>query len=97
LKKKTPANNDFTFLIVNFPFISSNIPAAPANAFYIAQLIRYSRACSQYSDYMDRVRLLTKKQLKQGSVAPRLKSSLQTSTVVLMEWLTVIKYQFLKW
>jgi hypothetical protein len=45
---------------------------------------------------MDRVRLLTKKQLKQGSVAPRLKSSLQTSTVVPMEWLTVIKYQFLK-
>jgi hypothetical protein len=44
LKKKNPANNDFTFLIVNFPFISSNIPAAPENAFYIAELIRYSRA-----------------------------------------------------
>jgi hypothetical protein len=33
--------DDFNFHIVNFPFISINIPAAPAYGIYISQLIRY--------------------------------------------------------
>ena len=70
-------HNDFTFPIVNFPFISSNISALPAYGVYISQLIGYSRACVQYSDFLDRTHLLTQKLLKQGYVAPRLKSSLQ--------------------
>ena len=69
--------DDFTFPIVNFPFLCSNIPAAPAYGVYISQLIRYSRACDQYHDFLDRAQLLTNKLLKQGYVAPRLKSSLQ--------------------
>jgi hypothetical protein len=40
--------DDFNFPIVNFPFICSNIPAAPAYGVYISQLIRYSRACGSY-------------------------------------------------
>ena len=36
----------FTFPIVNFPFISSNILASPACAAYISQLINYYRACA---------------------------------------------------
>ena len=35
--------DNFNFPIVNFPFICSNIPAAPACGAYISQLIRYSR------------------------------------------------------
>ena len=31
--------DDFNFLIVNFPFICSNIPAVPAYGVYISQLI----------------------------------------------------------
>jgi hypothetical protein len=38
--------DDLNFPIVNFPFISNNIPAAPAYGVYISQLIRYSRACA---------------------------------------------------
>jgi hypothetical protein len=57
---------DFNFPIVNFPFISSNIPAAPAYGVYISQLIRYSRACSSYQDFIDRGLLLTRKPLNQG-------------------------------
>ena len=34
--------DDFNFPIVNFPFICSNIRAAPAYGVYISQLIRYS-------------------------------------------------------
>jgi len=57
--------DNFTFPIVNFPFISSNIPASPAYGDYILQLVHYSRTCAQHN------------LLKQGYVAPRLKSSLQ--------------------
>jgi hypothetical protein len=37
--------DDFNFPIVKFPFICSNITAAPAYGVYISQLIRYSRTC----------------------------------------------------
>ena len=59
------------------PFISTNIPTSPAYGAYISQLIRYSRACAQCSDLLDRAQQPTQKLLKQGNVAPRLKSSLQ--------------------
>jgi hypothetical protein len=38
----------FNFPIVNFPFICSNIPAAPAYGVNISQMVRYSRACGSY-------------------------------------------------
>ena len=41
----------FGFHIVNFPFMSSNIPSAPAYGVYSSQLIRYVRCCSNYSDF----------------------------------------------
>ena len=34
--------NDFDFHIVNFPFLSSNIPSGPSYGVYISQLIRYA-------------------------------------------------------
>ena len=46
--------DDFSFPIVNFPFLCSNIPAAPAYGVYISHLIRYSRACISYQDFLDR-------------------------------------------
>jgi hypothetical protein len=55
---------------ITFPFISSNIPAAPAYGVYISQLKRYSRACDQYSDFLERAQLLTQKLLKQGYNKP---------------------------
>jgi len=58
--------DDFNFPIVSFPFICSNIPAAPAYGVYISQLIWYSTACSSYQDFLDRGLLLTRKLLNQG-------------------------------
>jgi hypothetical protein len=68
---------DFNFPIVNFPFICSNILAAPAYGVYISQLIRYSRACGSYQDFLDRRLLLTRKPLSQGFPLVKLKSSLR--------------------
>ena len=48
----------FGFHIVNFPFMSSNIPSAPAYGVYASQLIRYARCCSNYSDFLLHHRVL---------------------------------------
>ena len=67
--------DDFNFPIVNFPFICSNIPAAPAYGVYISHLIRYSRACGFSQDFLDRGLLLTRKLLNQWFLLVKLKSS----------------------
>ena len=90
-------HDDITFAIVNFSFKSSSISTSPSYGVYISQLMRYSGACSQYSDFLDRYQLLTQKLLKQDYVAPTLKSSLKTSTVVITIKLIVTKYPYLKW
>jgi hypothetical protein len=38
--KRYDKTDDFNFPIVNFPFLCSNIPAAPAYGVYISRLIR---------------------------------------------------------
>jgi hypothetical protein len=65
---------------VNFPFICSNTPAAPAYGVYISQLIRYSRACGSHKDFLDRGWLLTRKLLNKGFLLVKLKSSLLQSS-----------------
>ena len=37
------------FPIVNFPYLSSNIPESPAYGVFVSQLIRYARVCSKFS------------------------------------------------
>jgi hypothetical protein len=63
--------------IFNFPFICSNIPAAPAYGVYISQFIWYSRVCASYQDFLERGLLLTRKLLSQGFRLVKLKSSLR--------------------
>jgi hypothetical protein len=71
--------DDFNFVIVNFPFICSNIPAAPAYGVYISQLIWYSRACGSYQDFLDRGLLLTRKLLNQGFLLVNITNSFSLS------------------
>jgi hypothetical protein len=89
--------DDFNFPIVNFPFICSNIPAAPTYGVYISQLIRYSRACGSYQDFLDRRLLLTRKLLNQGFLLVKLKSSFRKFAVATMTWLTAMEYLCHKW
>jgi hypothetical protein len=65
--------DDFNFPILSFPFICSNISAAPANGVCISQLIRYSRACGSYQDVLDRGLLLPRKLLNQVFLLVKLK------------------------
>ena len=68
---------DFNFPIVNFPFLSSNIPSAPAYGVYVSQLIRYARTCSNYQDFMERGKVLTQKLLSQGYQKTKLVATLK--------------------
>ena len=83
--------DDFNFPIVNFPFICSDIPAAPAYGVFISQMIRYSRACGSYQNFLDRGLLLTRKLLNQGFLWVKLKTSLR-KFYGCMTWLTVMEY-----
>jgi hypothetical protein len=69
--------DDFNFPIVNFPFMSSNIPSAPAYGVYISQLLRYFRASTKYSNFLERHILLATKLFNQGYTIPGMVKSFQ--------------------
>ena len=69
--------DDFDFHIVNFPFLSSNIPCSPSYGVYISQLIRYERCCSSYDDFGYRHKLLVDRLLSQGYEVKRLTNSFE--------------------
>ena len=54
------------FHIVKFPFMSSDIPLAPAYGVYASQLIHYACCCSNYSDFLLRHRAPVTRLLSQG-------------------------------
>ena len=56
----------FNFNIVNFPYMSSNIPANPTYGVYISKLIKISRICDMFQSFVIRHRLLTERLIKQG-------------------------------
>ena len=62
--------------IVNFPFLSSNITSAPVYGVYVSQLIRYTRTCSNYQDFMESRKVLTTKLLSQGYQKTKLVATL---------------------
>ena len=71
--------DDFDFHIVNFPFLSSNIPSSPSYGVYISQLIRYATCCLHYCSHYDDFRYCHKclddRLLSQGYIALRLEKS----------------------
>ena len=69
--------DDFNFKIINFPNMCSNIPASPAYGVYISQLIRYTRASSNYSDFLKRHLHLRNRLLNHGYQKIRLIWSLK--------------------
>ena len=69
----------FRFHIVNFPFISSNIPSAPAYGVHASQLIRYARCCSNYSDFSLRHRALVTRLLSQDYKVNNLSNTFKKS------------------
>ena len=65
--------DDFSFDIVNFPYIDSCIPKKSALGVYYSQLIRYARLSSRYADFLIRSRSLVVKLKTQGYKVNELK------------------------
>ena len=67
--------DEFDSHIVNFPFLSSNIPPGPSYGAYISQLIRYARCYSCYDDLRHCHKMLVEKLVSQGYRYERLRKS----------------------
>ena len=67
--------DEFDFHIVNFPFLSSNIPSSPFYGIYISQLTRFARCCSHYDDFRHRHKLLVDRLFSQGYEVKHLRNS----------------------
>ena len=65
----------FDFHMVNFPFLSSNIPSGPSYGVCISQVIRYARCCSDQDDCRYRHKCLEDRLLSQSYIALRLEKS----------------------
>ena len=65
--------DNFSFEIINFPFMSSNIPANPTYGVYISQLVRI---CDTFDTFCARHKLLTRRLIAQGFLYDKLCASL---------------------
>ena len=50
---------------MNFPKLSGNIPHDGSYGVFIAQTLRYAKACSKYADFIERTLILKKQLVRQ--------------------------------
>ena len=58
--------DDFPFKIVNFANLSGNIPQDGSYGVFIAQTLRYAKACSKYTDFIERTLILKRQLVRQN-------------------------------
>ena len=58
--------DDFGFPIVNFPWLSGDVPRLPSYDIYISQLVRFARCCTSVLDFHSKNLQITSKLLTQG-------------------------------
>ena len=57
--------DDFGFPIVNFPWLSGDVPRLPSYGIYISQLVRFARCCTSVLDFHSKNLQITSKLLTQ--------------------------------
>ena len=75
ISASTTRGMTFSFRIVNFSHMDSNIPANPAYGVYISQLVRYVRIGTSKLDFIPRLRRLSSRLLHQGFKSTLLRKS----------------------
>ena len=58
--------DDFGFPIVNFPWLSGDVPRLPSYGIYISHLVRFARCCTSVLDFHSKNLQITSKLLTQG-------------------------------
>ena len=95
--KRNDQMGNFSFPIVYFPFICSNIATSPAYWAYIFHLMWYSRICDSYHSFINRGLLLTRTLLNEGPLVVRWSHHFENFTVAIMNWFTITEYLCRKW
>ena len=84
--------DDFPFKIVNFPDLSGNIPHASSYGVFIAQSLRYAKACHKYDDFMDRTRMLKTQLVRQHFIEKKITKKLKKWTETSTHGKELLKY-----
>ena len=58
--------DDFGFPIINFPWLSGDVPRLPSYGIYISQLVRLAKCCTNIFDSHSKNLQITSKSLTQG-------------------------------
>ena len=58
--------DDFGIPIVNFPWLSGDVPRLPSYGIYISQLVRFARCCTNVLDFHSKNLQITSELLTQG-------------------------------
>ena len=66
--------DDFGFPIVNFPWLSGDVPRLPSYGIYISQLVRFAR-CTSVLDFHSKNLQITSKLLTQGYIYHKLRKT----------------------
>ena len=67
--------DDFGFPIINFPWLSGDVPRLLSYVIYISQLVRFARCCTSVSDFHSKNLQITSKLLTQGNRYHKLRKS----------------------
>ena len=68
--------DDFGFPIVNFPWLSGDVPRLPSYGIYISQLVRFDRCCTRVFNFHSKNLQITSKLLTQGYRYHKLRKTL---------------------
>ena len=76
--------DDFGFPIVNFPWLSGDVPRLRSYGVYISQLVRFARCCTSVSDFNSRNLQLTSWLLTQGYIYHKFRKSIRKVLQVIL-------------
>ena len=69
--------NDYDFDVISFPFLDGNIPKRQSYGVFISQLVRYARINCSFSRFIDDVKRLVQKLIRQDFDAAALRKRFQ--------------------
>ena len=88
--------DDFGFPIVNFPWLSGDVPRLPSYGIYISKLIRFARCCTSVFDFHSINLQITSKLLSQGYKYHKLRKTFgKFSDHALNFYQTLVLYLFM--
>ena len=67
----------FGFKIVNFPYLTGNIPTKQSYGVFVSQLVRYARCCQDFEDFQSRTLILVDRLVHQHFTINLLKKTFE--------------------